>query len=61
MLTGARDGQTSFYTAENWDKPIGLALDGHMILGPYKEDGSKWGCSQRDVCNGAFIGDQYVS
>ena len=59
LMNKAKSGQTSFYVAGNWDKPIGLALDGHLIMGPYKEDGTTWGCS-RDVCNGAFIGDQYV-
>ena len=45
------------YTAATWDVPLGLARDGHLILGPYKQDGSTWGCADRDVCNGAFIGD----
>ena len=53
------DGQPRLFTADRWDKPIGLARDGHLIIGPYKPDGSQWGCD-RDVCNGAFIGDQYV-
>ena len=30
-----------------------------MIIGPYKPDGSTWGCD-RDVCNGTFIDGQYV-
>ena len=30
-------------------------------MGPYKNDaGEEWTCQDRDVCNGAFIGDQYV-
>ena len=49
------------YSADSWDWPIGLAKDGHMIMGPYKgTDGSTWGCADRDVCNGAFIDDVYV-
>ena len=59
LMENARAGQTSHFVAGKWDVPIGLALDGHLIMGPYKEDGTTWGCS-RDVCNGAFIGDQYV-
>lgn len=47
----------SFYTADNWDGPIGLARDGHIILGPYKSDGTRYGCDDRDQCNGAFVGD----
>ena len=30
-----------------------------MIIGPYKKDGTNWGCD-RDVCNGNFIDGQYV-
>ena len=47
------------FTAENWDDVIGIARDGHVIIGPYKSDGTTWGCD-RDVCNGAFIDGQYV-
>ena len=62
MTMGAgSNGQTSYYVASNWDKPIGLARDGHLIVGPYKDaSGTRWDCSNRDVCNGAFIGSQYV-
>ena len=52
----AESGQNSFYSASNWDKPIGLARDGHIILGPYKSDGSSWTCADHDICNGAFVG-----
>lgn len=30
-----------------------------MIIGPYKPDGTTWGCD-RDVCNGAFVDGSYV-
>ena len=52
-----RDAVNSFYTAENWNKPIGLVKDGHIILGPYKSDGEVFGCADHDVCNGAFVGE----
>jgi len=52
-----KDASNSFYTARNWDKPIGLARDGHIILGPYKSDGEIYGCDDHDICNGAFVGD----
>ena len=29
-----------------------------MIIGPYKADGTTWGCD-RDVCNGNFIDGSY--
>mmetsp|Transcript_41063 Transcript_41063/g.53856 ORF Transcript_41063/g.53856 Transcript_41063/m.53856 type:complete len:244 (+) Transcript_41063:567-1298(+) len=53
--------QQSYFTAANWDKPIGLARDGHLIMGPYKNaSGALWTCADRDVCNGAFVSGQYV-
>ena len=58
-LTAANAGQTPAYTKANWDEVIGIARDGHMIIGPYKSDGSTWGCD-RDVCNGKFIDGSYV-
>ncbi len=39
---------------------VGIAKDGHLIYGPYKEDGSFWGCADHDVCNGAFIDGNYA-
>jgi len=39
---------------------IGLARDGHIILGPYNSDGHSWSCDDHDVCNGAFVDGQYV-
>ena len=53
------NNQPLAYTAENWDDVIGLAKDGHVIIGPYKKDGTPWGCD-RDICNGNFIDGQYV-
>jgi len=48
------------FTAANWDDPIGLARDGHVVIGPYKSDGDNWGCDDRDACNGAFVDGSYV-
>ena len=31
---------------------IGMAKDGHKVIGPYKEDGNSWDCKELDVCNG---------
>ena len=55
----AKAGQDKAYTPDNWDDVIGIAKDGHMIIGPYKENGEIWGCD-RDVCNGAFVEGSYV-
>jgi len=60
MKTGSLSGQTDTYTAANWDDPIGLGMDGHVLLGPYKSDGTSWDCADRDVCNGAFVDGSYV-
>jgi len=35
----ATSSQTAAYTASNWDEVIGIARDGHMIIGPYKPNG----------------------
>ena len=59
--TNGVSSQTSYFTAANWDKPIGIARDGHLIVGPYKDSsGTTWSCTNRDVCNGAWQGSQYV-
>ena len=54
-MNNSRNNQVPYFTAENWDKPVGLAKDGHLIMGPYKQDGSVYGCGDRDACNGAFV------
>ena len=33
--SAAATGQTTAYTAANWSDVIGIAKDGHMIIGPY--------------------------
>lgn len=48
------------YVTGNYDTPIGLAKDGHAIIGPYMSTGANWTCSDRDVCNGATISGSYV-
>jgi hypothetical protein len=35
--------------------PIGLAKDGHIIWGPYRDDGQAWAACDVDVCNGNII------
>lgn len=34
---------------------IGLAKDGHMVVGPYNEKGELWSCEDVDMCNGVFL------
>lgn len=48
----------------NFGGDVGLARDGHVIVGPYNADGELWTCEEHDVCNGTFIDDEsyvYVS
>ena len=59
-MSQSLSGQSVFYEQSTWDSPIGLARDGHIVIGPYKSDGSTWGCADRDVCNGAFVDGSYV-
>ena len=48
----------------NYGGIIGVAKDGHLIVGPYNENGELWACNEHDVCNGTFLDDgsyAYVS
>ena len=36
---------------------IGIALDGHVIYGPYNADHELWSCDDHDICNGRFFAD----
>ncbi|CDW74997.1 UNKNOWN [Stylonychia lemnae] len=40
--------------------PIGLAKDGRIIYGPYKENGNLWQPCEVDICNGRLFGDNYA-
>lgn len=48
--------EAAFTTATNAE-PLGIARDGHIIVGPYNEEGELWGCDDIDVCNGAWLSD----
>ena len=39
--------------------PIGLAKDGRVIYGPYKENGELWNSCDVDICNGRVFGTEY--
>lgn len=38
---------------------IGIARDGHLILGPYKSEGKLWEPCDVDFCNGVLVGGNY--
>ena len=40
-------------------KVVGIAKDGHKILGPFKSDGSLWQPCDVDICNGVIINGSY--
>ena len=43
---------------------IGIARDGHLIYGPYNNDGEIWHCDDYDSCNGITLANgsyAYVS
>jgi hypothetical protein len=41
----------------NWGGIVGVAKDGHIIYGPYNENGELWSCDDHDICNGRFFKD----
>ena len=50
-------GTRSWSDNTNYGGDVGLARDGHVIKGPYNEDGELWDCDDHDICNGAFLND----
>ena len=60
-LTSAKSGQVpAFQDTSNFGGLLGIARDGHIIVGPYNSSGTQWTCDDHDICNGAFIDGQYV-
>lgn len=47
------------YTSSDlpYSKEVGLAKDGHIIVGPYNNNGELYECDDHDVCNGVFLED----
>jgi hypothetical protein len=41
----------------NYGGILGLARDGHMIVGPYNSKGELWACDEHDFCNGTYLPD----
>ena len=38
-------------------RPLGLAKDGHVIMGPYNQEGQVWDSCDVDICNGMKVDD----
>lgn len=49
--------KTGWPTTANYGGIIGLARDGHVIIGPYNTNGELWACDEHDFCNGTFLAD----
>ena len=41
-----------YYSKANNGGVIGIAKDGHLLVGPWNDEGSLWTCDQHDICNG---------
>lgn len=53
----ARTTSSGWPTKDNYGGILGLARDGHVIVGPYNEAGELWACDEHDFCNGTFLAD----
>ena len=40
--------------------PVGVALDGRVIYGPFDSTGKLWQPCDVDVCNGRYFGNEYA-
>jgi len=47
------------FSASRGRQPVGIAIDGHIIWGPYKEDGNLYTGCETDMCNGLYINGYY--
>eukprot|EP00347_Sterkiella_histriomuscorum_P022464 403338394 len=47
-------------TSQRVLKYVGIARDGHMIVGPFKSQGALWQPCDVDACNGAMVNGHYV-
>jgi len=49
---------TNFFSYKGL-QPVGIAIDGHIIWGPYKDDGTQFSACDLDPCNGFYAGGFY--
>lgn len=47
------------FNAARGRQPIGLAYDGHIFWGPYKDDGTLYNGCETDLCNGVYVDGFY--
>jgi len=36
---------------------LGVAKDGHVMYGPYDQNGELWDCNDHDICNGRYFSE----
>ena len=56
--------EQSFFNKANNGGILGIAKDGHLLVGPWNDSGELWQCDQHDICNGRFDSEgnyQYVA
>lgn len=49
--------EDNWIQTSNYGNVVGIAKDGHVIFGPYNENGELWSCDDVDFCNGFFLSD----
>ena len=48
----------SFYTSYSKSLTVvGMAKDGHVIIGPYDSNGNEYDCNSLDACWGTYLDD----
>ena len=41
-----------YFSKANNGGVIGVAKDGHLLVGPWNDNGDLWSCEEHDICNG---------
>ena len=44
--------EQGYFSKANNGGILGIAKDGHLLVGPYNDDGELWSCQEHDICNG---------
>lgn len=56
--------ENAFFSKAQNGGILGIAKDGHLLIGPWNDNGQSWGCNEHDICNGRFDSNgnyQYVA
>lgn len=55
--SGIVNYQLSAFQDLRYKTVVGIAKDGHILYGPYRDDGLTWEPDEVDICNGAWTDD----